>query len=865
MLVVGCFTLAYLNRVVVIQLAAPKVAVQYGVDIQELEISQFDVNKIVISSLIAKYQDDSAITLIEVQDLVVEIDINKEHIVKVSNISLERLNIEIDIANANKSGDPSQSVKDVISRIPLIGLDVEQFEVAYLVRNELLARFSGMLLSFEQGLEIQGEVSAAPYPDTWVHLQLNESQISLQVTEKDLQEKIIDWSGEYEIDNDWLSLRMHGLVGVSIINQYMTHLDIDKLVKNDDSSIDIELDADLAAPMKELIHTLSMSVEMDSSLKISSKQLNLKNASVDVRMRCLLKALSSAECVIKQPQYGNVELITMPEWMLEYFQSAEKDYILEVNPSNRIDIRFASDGGPIMSVSGDANISLRSHTSQLQVESLFSEFNAVVKGDDWKLDGEYQVKLDANNLLQPIKASRVLLRIHGRLVADPQQVRLSINKEMNVVALDASYDNFSASKLELKQQSGARIQYGFDGGKIGVEELLFSLSAKQVRHIESEIESEPIRFKVEQFSYFDSIWNANATLASTAFSIKEQGVTAKGSGFDASINLKDNHLAATGTLRLGKRNSLLEFFVAHDISTGVGRGGLNANAIPLENNELIAQKISETGFPLQLNAGRLSVEMAANWQDLRISPEVLAILSLTQSGGDYAQNQFSNINAEIELVRSKGWKLVKPTKISIGSLNVGIPIDNIFIQLERLEYGVQLQPLLEIGVFSASVLDGSIYAEEIEVDLNRPKNNFSVHLSKLSLEKLLALNQIKDLMASGSLDGEFPILLYKGELLVNGGWLQADKKGGHIRYGRIGEVSAGNENLELVGKLLEGFQYNEMSAQVDLDSDGELSLATKLHGRSLNAELNEQVNLNFNIELNLWKFLERARLLTRID
>ena len=64
---------------------------------------------------------------------------------------------------------------------------------------------------------------------------------------------------------------------------------------------------------------------------------------------------------------------------------------------------------------------------------------------------------------------------------------------------------------------------------------------------------------------------------------------------------------------------------------------------------------------------------------------------------------------------------------------------------------------------------------------------------------------------------------------------------------------------------LEDFQYQEMSAKVDLNSEGGLFLATKLHGRSPKAELNKQVNLNFNIEFNLWKFLESARLLTRID
>ena len=75
----------------------------------------------------------------------------------------------------------------------------------------------------------------------------------------------------------------------------------------------------------------------------------------------------------------------------------------------------------------------------------------------------------------------------------------------------------------------------------------------------------------------------------------------------------------------------------------------------------------------------------------------------------------------------------------------------------------------------------------------------------------------------------------------------------------------GNPNLELVADLLKDFRYNGMSAQIDLQPDGKILLATKLHGRSPNSEFDKQVNLNFNIEFNLWKFLESARLLTRID
>lgn len=85
-----------------------------------------------------------------------------------------------------------------------------------------------------------------------------------------------------------------------------------------------------------------------------------------------------------------------------------------------------------------------------------------------------------------------------------------------------------------------------------------------------------------------------------------------------------------------------------------------------------------------------------------------------------------------------------------------------------------------------------------------------------------------------------------------------------IRYDGISEALSGNADLRLVAGLLKYFQYNELSARVNLNPAGALTLRSKLYGRGPEAEFDAPVNLNFNIDLDLWKFLESARLLTRI-
>ena len=289
------------------------------------------------------------------------------------------------------------------------------------------------------------------------------------------------------------------------------------------------------------------------------------------------------------------------------------------------------------------------------------------------------------------------------------------------------------------------------------------------------------------------------------------------------------------------------------------------DSITLANNEIISRRISDSGYPLQLKGGTLDLNVDANWNVNNDESAITVKLLVDQVMGDYAQNQFSDFNMALEFIGQDGWKLKQAASIEIGVVNVGVPLKDVSMRLDRMEYGVQEQPLIKLSDLSASVLEGSIYSEQVELDLNQRVNMFSIFLSSLSLEKLIALNQTEDLVASGTLDGELPMRLDNGVLLIDGGWLRADESGGYIKYSRIGEVLVGNKNLQLVGELLENFQYNEMSAKVDLLSGGELTLATKLHGRSPNAELNKQVNLNFNIDFNLWKFLESARLLTRID
>ena len=286
--------------------------------------------------------------------------------------------------------------------------------------------------------------------------------------------------------------------------------------------------------------------------------------------------------------------------------------------------------------------------------------------------------------------------------------------------------------------------------------------------------------------------------------------------------------------------------------------------MPLLNNATVARIISVSGFPLQLKDGSFGLSGDVNWNDDYQALRMALQLSAIKVSGDYAQNPFVNLNLDIGFEKDNGWLLSTPANLSIDALNVGLPLNDISLRVEEYRHNMGTRPVVKLADFKANILDGSIFSKKIEVDLNKPVNQFSLTLSDLSLASILALNRNEALQASGMINGELPLSLNEGVLQIDNGLLEADQRGGVIRYDGIGEALSGNADLRLVAGLLKHFQYNELSARVNLNPAGALTLRTKLYGRGPEAEFDTPVNLNFNIDLDLWKFLESARLLTRI-
>ncbi|MFK7794874.1 MAG: YdbH domain-containing protein [Gammaproteobacteria bacterium] len=856
---VSVFAGLFLLRVPIVQQLSPKVAKYYGFDISSFEISQIDAGKIVVPMLAMRHVDKSFRADIEIHNLVADIDKYKAEVIAASS---SYVYVEVISTGTTTTSTSERSVREIIKLLPIFGIDIERLELKYRALNGELIHFNGELF-YTQKATLKGMLNYESGLGVVLSMSINAADFSFEAVQDDIA--IIAMAGNYDVQDDWLTARFAGDVSFTAINKLLLAFDIDEYIQQDATKIEAKLEMDLTRSTQNVMRTLAAEVDIDSSFNIASKQLDIKQAKIDVRSHCRIGKLDFIACSFRDPQRAVIKFEQAPDWLNQYFDDAEHEYVVEINPGNEVLAQLSFKEVFAVNVKGDAAVDVVTKTSHVKVRSLFSELNFDGIYQDWQLATGYQLKLEARNVAVPAKISRLLIEGQGDVHANNKHLTILVEDSFTANALGVNNQKYKTKKIQLESRNNAEIFYRYKDDYIGAKDIRVSLSSKRLMHANVEVDLTPIELHIRSLDYSNAEKDIDAKIHMDAFTRIERGSPLTLSQLNADVDLDGDQVFINGDMELGEQKHALNFSAIHDLGAGLGSGVVNADAIALAGNEIVANSISQSGLPLQLKGGELDVGVDAIWNIDNSVSEISIKLLAERVKGDYAQNQFSDLNVALEFVGQDGWKLTRAADIKIGHVNVGVPLKDVSMRLDRMEYQVQEQPLVGLSDIYASALDGSIYSKQIEVDLNRRENEFSIFLSSLSLDKLIALNQTEDLVASGTLDGELPMHLDDGVLLIDGGWLSANEDGGYIKYARIGEVLVGNENLQLVGELLEDFQYSEMSARVDLVSGGELTLATKLHGRSPNAALNKQVNLNFKIDFNLWKFLESARLLTHID
>jgi len=306
-----------------------------------------------------------------------------------------------------------------------------------------------------------------------------------------------------------------------------------------------------------------------------------------------------------------------------------------------------------------------------------------------------------------------------------------------------------------------------------------------------------------------------------------------------------------------------------NLNTGRGKYSLNARsldlayatstALPLLHKfDLLQQDVEVLGgtisFSSELQSRNFDI---ASWQQQ-------AQLNIQKLSGSYDEYSFEGLELTAKWSGIELWKTQQPVEFSMARLDIGFDVVDIQAQLHMPKPTPIAQPVVNIEQFSAGMFGGRVYLPEPHRwDFGAETNKFTLRAEKWQLADMVALQQDQDVKALGVLEGELPVTMTAGRVIIEKGYLRALPPGGSIRYianEASQALAASSPELGLALDLLSDFQYQVLSSEVELDKEGNLLLGLSLSGKNPTQYEGRPINFNINLEQNLDPLLQSLRL-----
>ena len=306
-----------------------------------------------------------------------------------------------------------------------------------------------------------------------------------------------------------------------------------------------------------------------------------------------------------------------------------------------------------------------------------------------------------------------------------------------------------------------------------------------------------------------------------------------------------------------------------NLNTGSGEYSLNARSLDLpytastllpllDKFDLLQQSVEISAGNITLNSKLKSGGFdIASWQQ----QSSLAIGNLS---GSYDEYRFEGMTLAANWTGTELWKTQQSVEFSLAKLNVGFDLVDIQARVALPKATPIAQPIVNIEQFSAGMFGGRVYLPQPrQWDFGAPTNKLTLRAEQWQLADLVALQQDQDIRALGILEGELPVTLEDGRIIIEKGYLRALPPGGSIRYianEASQALAASSPELGLALDLLSDFQYEVLSSEVELDREGNLLLGLSLAGKNPAQYEGRPINFNINLEQNLDPLLQSLRL-----
>jgi hypothetical protein len=327
---------------------------------------------------------------------------------------------------------------------------------------------------------------------------------------------------------------------------------------------------------------------------------------------------------------------------------------------------------------------------------------------------------------------------------------------------------------------------------------------------------------------------------------------------DIDLQLAD----ATGSTRTALQGTI-------NLATGAGQLNLDATLGDLPHFAAttlpLLQHFDLVNHKVEVRSGRVGLDIAitsaafapASW----CQQSHLEVKDVSGSVGDY---RFDGLALNANWSGVTQWQTQRPVEISLANLDLGFPVEDILAHVSLPKATPFASPLIRIDRFSAGLFGGRLLLPQAQSwDFAAPSNQLTLQAQQWQLADLVALQKNTDIQAQGTLEGELPMTITAGRLIIDDGYLHALPPGGSIRYtpnDASQSLAAGSPELGMALDLLSDFQYQVLSSRVQLDAAGNLLLGLSLQGSNPSRYEGQPINFNINLEQNLDPLLQSWRL-----
>lgn len=312
----------------------------------------------------------------------------------------------------------------------------------------------------------------------------------------------------------------------------------------------------------------------------------------------------------------------------------------------------------------------------------------------------------------------------------------------------------------------------------------------------------------------------------------------------------DGHLALTGDAQTADGMLHGTATGSVDLSTGRGEASIDIPAVRFRPSGTQPRAIIPDLADLGISGfdGRIGAVVDLAWAPkLALTVEA----SVTNASFDTEFGHASGASGRFHVVGPSPIRLPPGQTVSIASFDAIAPLENVAMRFSLGSGGSVAVDALTFTLVGADVSVAPFSTGGLA------RNPARITITGLSLPRLLAQWPVKDLSATGTVDGTIPLRLDGDKIYVDNGQLTA-RGPGVISYRGDLSDAGGDPNMELLAQAIGNFHYQSLSLGLNGGTGGNTAVQLSIRGSSPDVYDGYPIALNVNLTGALYDIIRTA-------